>query len=197
MRAILDRHGRRDTKIVTSGDLNEYKIEELVAGGAPIDSFGVGTDLVTSRDVPALSVVYKLVETEAGGVASPKTKFSEEKVYWPGRKQVFRFPQGGQYHHDLLACAEEDYPAGSALARTRHACGPPPGPGPTVKQIRERTLANLVCLPEAYKALRGAPGYRVEKSPGLDQLLEDTRARHFGAVKSSHQGGRALSEWAS
>ena len=74
VRKILDRKGLHDSKIVTSGDLNEYKIEELVAGGAPIDSFGVGTDLVTSRDVPALSVVYKLVETETGGVAEPKTQ---------------------------------------------------------------------------------------------------------------------------
>ena len=55
----------------------------------------MGTDLVTSRDVPALSVVYKLVETESHGVVEPKSKFSEEKVTWPGSKQVFRFPREG------------------------------------------------------------------------------------------------------
>jgi nicotinate phosphoribosyltransferase len=182
VRAILDRHGRHDTRIVTSGDLNEYKIEELVAGGAPIDSFGVGTDLATSRDVPALSVVYKLVETESGGVASPKTKFSEEKVYWPGRKQVFRFSQGGRYHHDLLACAEEDYPQAQPLLEPVMRAGRCLAPPPTVKQIRERTLANLVRLPEPYKALREAPAYRVEKSARLDQLLEEIRVERFGAV---------------
>jgi hypothetical protein len=59
-----------------------------------------------------------------------------------------------------------------------------------VKKIRERTLANLACLPKASRALRGAPVYPVEKSADLDQLLEDVRVQHFGAVKSSnHEGG--------
>ena len=189
VRRILDRHGLRDSKIVTSGDLNEYKIEALVTGGAPIDSFGVGTDLVTSRDVPALSVVYKLVEIETGGVVEPKTKFSEEKVYWPGRKQIFRFSEGGQYHHDMLACAQENYPEAAPLLVPVMRAGCRVAPAPAVDQIRLRTLANLECLPEAYKALRGAGAYPVEKSAGLDQLLEETRARHFGAVKASHQEG--------
>jgi len=169
--------------------LNEFKIEALVASGAPIDSFGVGTDLVTSRDVPALSVVYKLVETETGGVPEPKTKFSEEKVYWPGRKQVFRFSQGGYYHHDLLVCAQEDYPEASPLLEPVMRAGRRLAPAPPVKQIRERTLANLTCLPDAYRALRGAPAYPVEKSAGLDRLLEEIRVQHFGAVKSSPQEG--------
>jgi nicotinate phosphoribosyltransferase len=189
VRKILDRHGRAQTRIVTSGDLNEYKIEELTAQGAPIDVFGVGTDLVTSRDVPALSVVYKLVETEAGGVASPKTKFSEEKVYWPGSKQVFRFSEGGQYHHDLLAGAREDFPGAAPLLEPVMRAGRRLAPAPPVKEIRERTLANLARLPDAYLALRGAPLYPVEKSAGLEQLLEEIRAQHFGAVKASHPEG--------
>jgi len=189
VREILDRHGRHSTKIVASGDLNEFKIEELTAGGAPIDSFGVGTDLVTSRDAPALTVVYKLVETEAGGIVAPKTKFSEEKVYWPGRKQVFRFSQGGQYHHDLLASAQEAYPEAAPLLEPVMRAGRRLAPAPPVKQIRERTLANLGRLPDAYLALREAPIYPVEKSARLDQLLEGVRAQHFDAVKASHEEG--------
>jgi nicotinate phosphoribosyltransferase len=189
VREILDRHGLRGSKIVASGDLNEFKIEELVAKGAPIDSFGVGTDLVTSRDVPALSVVYKLVETETAGVVQPKTKFSEEKVYWPGRKQIFRFSEGGKYHHDLLARAQEDYPGASPLLEPVMRAGRRLVPAPPVKLIRERTLAHLACLPEAFQALRGAPPYPVEKSAGLDQLLDEIRVQHFGAVKSSHEEG--------
>ena len=115
VREILDRHGRRETKIVASGDLNEYKVAALVAAGAPIDLFGVGTDLATSRDVPALSVVYKLVETERGGQVDYKSKFSEEKVYWPGRKQVFRFSTAGRYHRDLIARQEEKAPGAAPL----------------------------------------------------------------------------------
>jgi nicotinate phosphoribosyltransferase len=185
VRKILDRHGLRDAKIVASGDLNEYKIEDLVDGRAPIDSFGVGTDLVTSRDMPALSVVYKLVETETAGVVQPKTKFSEEKVYWPGRKQVFRFSHDGRYHHDLLACAQEDYPEASPLLHPVMRAGRRLAPTQPVKQIRARTLGNLACLPEEYLALRGAPVYPVEKSVALEQLLEKIRAQHFGELKSS------------
>ncbi len=189
VREILDGKGRHDTQIIASGDLNEYKIEELTAADAPIDAFGVGTDLVTSRDVPALSVVYKLVETEEGGVTSPKTKFSEEKVYWPGRKQVFRFSAKGQYHHDLLAGAGENYPQASSLLEPVMRAGRRLDPAPAVKEIRERTLAHLACLPDAYLTLRGAPLYPVEKSAELEQLLEEVRARHFGAAKASYQPG--------
>lgn len=189
VREILNRHGRYDARIVTSGDLNEYKIEELVAKDAPIDAFGVGTDLVTSRDAPALSVVYKLVETETAGRAVPKTKFSEEKVYWPGRKQVFRYSHNGQYHHDLLACCGETHPEAAPLLHPVMSAGRRLAPSPPVKQIRERTLANLACLPDEYKALRNAPAYPVEKSAPLEQLLEDIRAQHFGAVKSPQEEG--------
>jgi len=189
VREILDRHGRHATRIVASGDLNEYKIEELVARGAPIDSFGVGTDLATSRDVPALSVVYKLVETVDCGVTTPKTKFSEEKVYWPGRKQVFRFSEGGQYHHDLLACAQEEYPQASPLLKPVMTAGRRLAAAPAVKEIRERTLENLAHLPEVFQALRGTPAYPVHKSDCLNQLLEDVRAQHFGALKASRQQG--------
>jgi nicotinate phosphoribosyltransferase len=190
VREILNRYGRQETKIVASGDLNEYKIEDLVAGGAPIDFFGVGTDLVTSRDLPALSVVYKLVETEIGGVTAPKTKFSEEKVYWPGRKQVFRFTKGGRYHYDLLACAREVYPDAEALLQPVMSGGRRLAPAPPVKEIRERTLAGLGRLPEVYLALRGAPVYPVDRSAALEQLLEEIRAQHFGEAKvTDHREG--------
>ena len=121
VREILDRNGLHKTLIFASGDLNEYKVAELVSAGAPIDAFGVGTELATSRDVPALSVVYKLVEIERDGQVEYKTEFSEKKAHWPGRKQVFRFMRsarevstpGGirqEYHHDLIARAQEKYP---------------------------------------------------------------------------------------
>ena len=115
VREILDRHGRHDAKIVTSGDLNEFKIEALVAGGAPIDSFGVGTDLVTSRDVPALSVVYKLVETEAGGVVAAQNQIQRGEGLLARPQAGLPLFRSGQYHHDLLACAQEDYPEAAPL----------------------------------------------------------------------------------
>ena len=83
---------------MATSDLNEYKILEFAAAGAPIDAFGVGTDLATSADSPHLGVVYKLVELNGRFTA----KFSEDKHTLPGAKQVFRFAA-----HDVIACSWE------------------------------------------------------------------------------------------
>lgn len=185
VREILDRHGLQETKIVASGDLNEFKIEGLVAQGAPIDFFGVGTDLATSRDVPALSVVYKLVEFRRDGRVEYTTKFSDQKVYWPGRKQVFRFSSEGKYDHDLLAGAEESYPAATPLLELALRNGQRVRKPEPLAEARARTLAGLERLPEPYLALRDAPAYPVEKSATLDRLLEEARERYLGAPKAS------------
>lgn len=185
VRDILDRKSRRDAKIVVSGDLNEYRIEELVAAKPPIDLFGVGTDLATSRDVPALGVVYKLVETEQNGRVEYKTKFSERKVHLPGRKQVFRFSRPGRYDHDLIARAGEDYPEAEALLQPAMREGRRVAAPATLAELRSRTLANLERLPEGYKALRHAPAYPVEHSAALERLLDEVRDRHRRAPQVS------------
>jgi nicotinate phosphoribosyltransferase len=195
VRQILDRHGLQDTIIFASGDLNEYKIDELVAQGAPIDAFGVGTDLATSRDVPALGVVYKLVEVERDGHVEYKTKFSEKKAHWPGRKQVFRFsrpvarkdqgddgpqPLGGreEFHHDLIARAGEDYPEAAPLLELVMREGRRVDARPTLAEVRARTLAGLERLPERYKALHVGPRYPVANSAALERLLEEVREHY-------------------
>jgi nicotinate phosphoribosyltransferase len=183
VREILDRHGLRETKIVASGDLNEYKVEALLSQGAPIDIFGVGTDLATSRDVPALSVVYKLVQTEHHGQVDYKTKFSEEKVYMPGRKQVFRFSVGAQYHHDLIAGSAEEPSGGTPLLHPVMRHGQRLRPRPRLQDARTNVLADLGRLPEPYHALRGAPTYPVAKSESLQRLLEEVREQTFGVLQ--------------
>jgi len=188
VRKILDTRGLGDTKIVASGDLNEYKIEELVAHGAPIDAFGVGTDLATSRDVPALSVVYKLVEIERTGRVEYTTKFSDQKVHWPGRKQVYRFSQVGQYIEDVVSRADEVYEdaeplLNAAMTKGKRVRAPRP-----LEEIRQRTLGNLQRLPARYHALRDAPAYPVQKSTALDALLEDVRERYLGAPRPTGAG---------
>ena len=82
-RAILDQLGRPSVKIIASGDLDEYKIAQLVARGRPVDGFGVGTELITSRDAPALAMVYKLVELE--GRASSSSVRARRRTRWPSR----------------------------------------------------------------------------------------------------------------
>ena len=181
VRKILDRHGLSDAKIVASGDLNEHKIEALLSQGAPIDLFGVGTELATSRDVPALSVVYKLVETERDGNVEYKSKFSEEKVYLPGRKQVFRFYEGAQFHHDLIACENERPPDGTPLLSPVMRQGRRLKSRARLQDSRIGVLANLDLLPEPYHVLEKAPVYPVVKSAALQRLLEEV---HEQAVEN-------------
>jgi nicotinamidase-related amidase len=185
VREILNRHGLQDTKIVASGDLNEYRIEELVAQGAPIDLFGVGTELATSRDVPALGVVYKLVETEKNGRVEFKTKFSEQKAHWPGRKQIFRFSRATsngkvtEFHHDVIARSIEDFPDGESLIQPAMRDGRRIETRPSIEEARARTLANLERLPQRFQALHDGPRYPVAHSAALERLLEEVRRQYF------------------
>ncbi len=83
---MLDDAGLNETIILVSGGLNEYKIDQILSQGAPVDAWGVGTELVVSADVPYLDCAYKLSEY----AGEPKMKLSEHKVTFPGRKQIWR-----------------------------------------------------------------------------------------------------------
>ena len=94
VRAILDQGGLAGVTIFASGGLDEDAIAALVAAGAPIDGYGVGTSLTTSSDVPALDCAYKLQEYRG----TPRRKQSEGKQTWPGRKQVWRTLRRRRHH---------------------------------------------------------------------------------------------------
>jgi nicotinate phosphoribosyltransferase len=190
VRKILDCHGLSETRIIASGDLNEDKIAEIIAAGAPIDFFGVGTEMVTSRDVPALNVIYKLVETEESGRVDYKTKYSSHKAYSPGRKQVFRFSVNGRFDRDLIACAGETHTGAQPLLQPVMKQGQRLIPRPAIDAIRAHAKDNLDRLPEEYQTLHGGPAYPVEKSQPLQQLLETVREQHLHAM----QLGRAQAE---
>ena len=180
VRRILDTHGLKETRIVASGDLNEHKIDALLEQGAPIDVFAVGTQLATSSDVPALGVVYKLVEVERDGKFAPKAKFSDQKVSHPGRKQVFRFSRGGRFTEDLIACEGEVFPEASPLLQPVMSDGRRVGTKTDVHENRTRALAGLSQLPEGCKRLENPVPYPVRKSPALERLLEEVRRRYLG-----------------
>jgi nicotinate phosphoribosyltransferase len=110
---ILDRNGFQRTSIFASGNLNEYKIKELIAANAPIDTFGVGTDMVVSGDAPSLELAYKL--TEYDGI--PRIKTSEGKLTIPGKKQIFRaLDHDLGFGGDLIALADEDDSTGECVS---------------------------------------------------------------------------------
>jgi nicotinate phosphoribosyltransferase len=110
VRKILDDAGMTATKIFISGDLNENRIVELLDAGAPIDAFGVGTQLSTSYDAPALGGVYKLVECGQRGCL----KLSGDKSTYPGIKQVWRSDT-----RDVITAHDETAPGRPLLAPAR------------------------------------------------------------------------------
>ena len=108
MRKILDAEGLQHVKIVASGDLNEERIDDLLRNGASIDSFGVGTEMVISKDAPALGGIYKLVEREHNGETIPMMKFSEDKLTYPCKKQVYRATdKNGNFTGDVIGLEGE------------------------------------------------------------------------------------------
>jgi nicotinate phosphoribosyltransferase len=172
VRAILDDARLRDSKIMASGDLDEYKIRDIVAAGAPIDAFGVGTELATSGDAPSMGTVYKLVEVDiCGGIKRFTAKFSEHKETLPGAKQLFRLPD-----RDVLARSGECSAGGAeALLRPIILGGRLVEELPDVKAARARTSASVARLPQKFRSLENAGPYPVERSKDLEALMEQTR----------------------
>jgi nicotinate phosphoribosyltransferase len=175
VRKILDEAGLTDAKIMATGDLNEYKITELVAAAAPIDVFAVGTELATSADAPSLGVVYKMVELERGGARRYTAKLSEDKHTLPGAKQIFRSAT-----HDVLARSSECFSCGEggaeALQRPVMVGGRLIERLPTAAEARKHAAECLASLPGPCQSLfEGRGAWRVDLSPELAELAEQVR----------------------
>jgi nicotinate phosphoribosyltransferase len=173
VRKILDDQGLAYAKIFASGDLDEYKIAELLSNGAQINAFGVGTKMGTSADRPYLDVIYKLCETmTADGAFSPIMKLSKDKITLPGRKQVYRFKNAeGNFEKDVIALANEKVQGEPLLVKVMEK-GKLIYNLPSLDEIRATASENLSKLPEDYKALTGAPVYPVELSRNLQNLIK-------------------------
>jgi nicotinate phosphoribosyltransferase len=165
-RKLLDYAGCKDTKIMVSGDLNEHSISKLLASGAPIDSFGVGTELSTSRDDPTMNGVYKLVAVK---ICNPdkkngeyemmyKSKTSVGKETYPGPKQVGRFIENNVLKMDYLILEDEKPPDNCILLLRKYVDG-----GnkvlemPSIFEIQNYTSKQLELLPTALKSLDAEP----------------------------------------
>ena len=107
---MLTEAGFEDVRITASNDLDEYCISNLKSSGSPINSWGVGTKLITSSDSPSLGGVYKLVASYKDGKYEPKIKISEdpEKITNPGYKKVVRiYNTQGHAEADLIMLEDE------------------------------------------------------------------------------------------
>lgn len=174
-RKLLDEAGLRDAFILASGDLDEYRIAELVRAGAQVDGFGVGTKLVTSDDAPYLGGVYKLVAVETSGRWEPRLKLSTEKESYPGMKAVFRFsnPRTGEYTHDIIAQVEESCPEGAqSLLDTVIQDGALVAELPSLEDVQRRAAQQLARLAHRHRRLVDPEPYPVEVSRALRESFE-------------------------
>ncbi len=118
-RKMLDDAGFENIKICASGDLDENLIRDLKLQGAAIDTWGVGTKLITSEDCPSLGGVYKLAAEVVDGRVIPKMKISENpvKITNPGVKKLYRIYDGetGKAVADLIALDHEEYDTSKPL----------------------------------------------------------------------------------
>ena len=178
-RALLDEAGLQRVEVFASGGLDEFEVDRLLAAGAPIDGFGVGTKAGVSADAPWTDCAYKLVEYDG----RPTLKLSTAKQTLPGPKQVYRIGDGGGLREGIVATAGERPPGPDAepllvevMREGRQLDGDPP-----LDTLRERFARELETLPDECKALRSPGRYRVSTSSRLSRLhaqtVEEARGR--------------------
>ena len=189
VRDQLDKADLQSVRILASGDLDEWKIQDLLKAGAAIDSFGVGTALGSGAgsvehgvEGGALGAVYKevwLVDEE--GNEFPKVKIAGAKSTWPGKKEVYRHPN---WEEDVIQLAQEprldNY---HRLLRPVMRNGEIiPGSLPPLSEIRELAQQNLQSLPEQYRALTVDKPYPVRFSTGLQTLRQQAIQSLINAI---------------
>ncbi len=169
VRRIFDEAGLHEVKIIGSGGLDEYDLDDLTKANAPYDSYGVGTKMGVSADAPWFDIAYKLVEHNG----RPVLKLSPGKVSCPGRKQVFRFTNGrGHFERDVIALRTEELLEAQPLLKKVMEKGRVAYCLPSLKEIRENFFSEFGRLDESIKAIRNPAIYPVGLSSQLRQLQE-------------------------
>lgn len=155
-----------DISIFASGDIDEWEIERLNAAGASIDGYGLGTKLVTGKPVNG---VYKLVQIDD----IPTLKKSSSKATYPGRKQVFRYPD-----FDCLALADEATPEGAQpLLHPVMQQGKPLVDTESIEQIRDRVAQSVAHLPPETRRIQDPESVKVNISEALADLTAQVEKR--------------------
>ncbi len=170
-RKRLDSAGLDDVKIFASGNLDEFKIEDLLRRGAQVDNFGVGTNMGTSIDAPCLDIIYKISEvTDENSKFLPTMKLSKAKVTYPGRKQVFRIQdRKGRFTRDILGLEKERIKGRPLLIKVIDK-GKVIYKSPSLDKIRLFAKNNLARFSGALREVYPRYKYPVIISPQLKKL---------------------------
>lgn len=171
-RKALDTAGLPYVKIIASGNLDEFKIADLLKTGACVDGFGVGTNMGTSADAPSLDVIYKISEvTDENGDFLPTMKLSKGKRTYPGRKQVFRIrDKRGMFVKDILAL-EEEKSKGTPLLIKVIDKGKVVYKIPSLDKLRLSLEENLSKFNASLQDVKAQYKYPVIVGPGLTKLM--------------------------
>lgn len=168
VRRILDAGGLKHVTIFASGDLDEHVLRDMLAAGAPVDGFGIGTRMDTSSDVPYLDCAYKLQEY----AGKARRKRSEGKQTWPGRKQVYRnYDADGRMSWDIVTLEEDIHPGEPLLISVMRG-GRRLAAAATLEDVRSHAAASLARLPEPLRRLQEPHDYRVEIARALHELAK-------------------------
>lgn len=169
VRAVLDANGANDVHIFASGGLNEYELERLIGAGAPIDGFGIGTDLDVSSDAPYLDCAYKLQEYNG----QARRKRATGKATWPGRKQIFRrYGSDGVFAGDIVGIETESREGGPLMTPVMRY-GRRLQTQEPLAMLRERAQQSLAALPLRLRSLQQSAEYPVEISLGVRNLAAE------------------------
>jgi nicotinate phosphoribosyltransferase len=172
VRAVLDRAGLGSTRILATGDLDEFRIAALVDADAPIDGFGVGAALATVPDAPSLGGVYKLVEFEQDSGKTPVMKRTPDKQTYPGRKQVWRVYDDGVAARDVVGLEHESAPGGGKPLLGRVMRNGARETASSLPDIRAACRKSVLELPRVCRLIRDPAAYTVERSEGLRTLIK-------------------------
>jgi len=171
VRKIFDDAGLYDVKIFASSGFDEFKIAKVIAEGAKIDAFGVGTKVGVSEDAPYLDVVYKMVHFKDRDVR----KLSPGKITLAGEKQVFRkSDQNGRYLEDIIGLRDDIIDQGKPLLKKVMENGEILRPHPPLQTIQDRFKKNFTLLDDRYKSILEHKTYPVKLSKSLQMLQERT-----------------------
>jgi nicotinate phosphoribosyltransferase len=161
-RELLDSLGATETKIVVSGDMDEYSIATLAA--EPVDMYGAGTAVVTGSGAPTAGLVYKLVEVEGRAVV----KRSENKATVGGRKTAIRRhkPTGTATEEIVVSQGVPDHNTNDRLLQRSFVVDGEIGPLPTLAESRDHLRQCLISIPwEGLKLSAGDPAIPVTVVP--------------------------------
>jgi nicotinate phosphoribosyltransferase len=181
VRRVLDDHGLDYVGILASGGFDEYKIARVLADGARIDTFAVGTKLGVSADAPYFDIAYKMVRY----ADRPVMKLSTGKATLVDRKQVWRFfDDRGAMQRDVIALRDEAVPGGAPQLAPVMSGGRLTRPLPSLAEARAFFQTQFARLPEAHKALDDPAAFPVGLSAGLQELqsrvIRQIRRRELG-----------------